>query len=72
MAKNRSHIEERNSGMAYQLKQSYILPFVLVKVICIGLGFLLVVGQLLPLFISVDFYRCYDGQRFFSLGNGQH
>ena len=52
MAKNRSHIEERNSAIAYQLKQSRRLPFVLSKAMCNELGILLVVGQKLPQSIS--------------------
>ena len=45
MTKNRSHIEERNSGISYQLNQSSHLRFVLWKAISSELEILLVVGQ---------------------------
>ena len=50
-----------------------LLLFVLLKAIYSELGVLLVVGRLLPpCLYLLDFYRPYDGQRIFSLGNGQH
>ena len=42
MAKNRSPIEVRNSGIAYQLRQSGRLPFVFSNAIFNGLWILLV------------------------------